>query len=327
MTRLMVTGGAGYIGSHTVRALLEAGHEVVVVDDLSAGHEWAVKGADLAVGDVGDRDFVDSVMAAQGPFDGVIHFAGFIEVGRSVIDPLAFYETNLTKAATLVASCVDHDIKAFVFSSTAAVYGLPEFQPIPEKATVAPINPYGWSKAMLEQVLADVEQAHGMPWIALRYFNACGAHPDGDIGEDHDPETHLIPLAIAAAAGRRDELKLFGNDYPTPDGTCIRDYIHVQDLASAHVLAVEGLLKGLPSGRYNLGTGVGNSNLEILEAVGRGVGTPVPYSVAARRPGDPAELVADSSKFQEMFGWQPMFSDLDNIVASAWKWHRSQWGM
>ena len=327
MARLMVTGGAGYIGSHTVRALLAAEHEVVVVDDLSAGHERAVQGATLAVGDVGDRDFVESVMTTQGPFDGVIHFAGYIEVARSVADPLAFYETNLTKAATLVGACVDHDIKAFVFSSTAAVYGLPEFQPIPEKATVAPINPYGWSKAMLEQVLADVEHAHGMPWIALRYFNACGAHPDGDLGEDHEPETHLIPLAIAAAAGRRDEMKLFGTDYPTPDGTCIRDYIHVDDLASAHVLAVEGLLKGLPSGRYNLGTGIGHSNLEILQAVGRGVGRPVPYSVAARRPGDPAELVADSSKFQEMFGWQPMSSDLDHIVTTAWRWHRSQWGM
>ena len=325
MSSLLVTGGAGYIGSHTVRALVAAGHDVVVVDDLSAGRSEAVGDCVLAVGDIGDRGFVESVFRSHGPFDGVIHFAGYIEVARSVVDPLAFYETNLSKAATLVSACVENHVGAFVFSSTAAVYGIPEQQPIVESSPVAPINPYGSSKAMLERVLEDVHAAHAMPWIALRYFNACGADPDGGIGEDHDPETHLIPLAIAAAAGRRDEMKLFGTDYPTPDGTCVRDYIHVGDLASAHVLAVEGLLKGAPSGAYNLGTGVGHSNREVLDAVGRVVGTPVPYSEAERRPGDPAELVADASRFRAQFDWQPNHSDLDHIVETAYSWHRSLW--
>ncbi len=326
MLKLLVTGGAGYIGSHTVMALVDAGHDVVVLDDLSAGRTGAVGDCLLAVGDVGDSAFVDSVFEAHGPFDGVIHFAGFIEVGRSVVDPLAFYDTNLLKAASLVGRCVEHGVKAFVFSSTAAVYGIPEEQPIPESAPVAPINPYGSSKAMLEQVLADVYAAHQMPWIALRYFNACGADPGGDLGEDHDPETHLIPLAISAAAGRHREMTLFGTDYPTPDGTCVRDYIHVSDLASAHVLAVEGLIEGRPSGAYNLGTGIGRSNREVLQTIGDVVGTPVPYSESDRRRGDPAELVADSTRFRAEFGWEPTSSDLHNIVRTAWSWHSSNWG-
>lgn len=325
MTKLLVTGGAGYIGSHTVRALVQSGHEVVVIDDLSSGRAEAVGDCLLAVGDMGDRGFVESVFETHGPFEGVIHFAGFIEVARSVTEPLAFYETNLSKAATLVAICIERGVGAFVFSSTAAVYGIPESQPIAESAVTAPINPYGSSKAMLERVLQDAHSAHGMPWIALRYFNACGADPAGGIGEDHDPETHLIPLAIAAAAGRRDELKLFGTDYPTPDGTCVRDYIHVNDLASAHVLAVEGLLAGKSGGPYNLGTGVGNSNREILQTVGDVVGTPVPFTEADRRPGDPAELVADATRFKTDFGWEPQSSDLVNIVETAYAWHRSRW--
>ena len=279
MAKLLVTGGAGYIGSHTCRALAEAGHEVVVLDDLSAGHRAAVDDQThtLVIGDVGDADLVNRVFAKHGPIDGVLHFAGFIEVGRSVRDPLAFYDTNLIAATQLVEAAVRNGVKAFVFSSTAAVYGMPSSVPIREDSPIAPINPYGHSKAMLEQILADVEHAHGMPWLALRYFNACGAHPDSDLGEDHEPETHLIPLALAAVAERRDPLVLFGTDYATPDGTCVRDYIHVVDLAEAHVMAVEGLLAGHPSGAYNLGTGKGNSNREILDAVARVVGRPVPH--------------------------------------------------
>ena len=326
MSRLLVTGGAGYIGSHTVRALLAAGHDVVVLDNLSAGHAQAVGTATLVVGDVGDRAFVDSVFAARGPFDGVLHFAGYIEVARSMVEPLDFYDTNLTKASTLLGACVDYGTTSFVFSSTAAVYGIPESQPIREDAAIAPINPYGASKSMFERVLADTERAHGLSWIALRYFNACGADPAGGIGEDHDPETHLIPAAIAAAVGRAPRLALRGSDYPTPDGTCVRDYIHVNDLASAHLAAIEGLLGGAASGPYNLGTGVGRSNREVLDAISRGVAE-VPYDLADRRPGDPAELVADSSAFQDTFGWKPVESDLDNIVATAWAWHWSRWGM
>lgn len=326
MAKLLVTGGAGYIGSHTCRALAEAGHDVVVLDDMSAGHPAAVGDHELVIGDVGDADVVTRVFSHHGPIDGVVHFAGFIEVARSVREPLAFYDTNLVAATSLVEVAVRNRVKAFVFSSTAAVYGMPKHLPIPENSPIAPINPYGHSKAMLEQVLADVETAHGMPWMALRYFNACGAHADADLGEDHEPETHLIPLALAAAAERRDALTLFGTDYPTSDGTCVRDYIHVVDLADAHVLAVEGLLDGRQSGAYNLGTGEGHSNRQVLDAVGRVVGRPVPHSDGPRRPGDPAELVADSTRFQTEFGWKPQHSDLDSIISSAWAWHRSQWG-
>ena len=326
MAKLLVTGGAGYIGSHTCRALAAAGHEVIVLDDLSAGHPATVDEFELVVGDVGDADVVKRVFSRHGPIDGVVHFAGFIEVGRSVREPLAFYDTNLVAATNLVDVALRNGVKAFVFSSTAAVYGMPETQPILEKSPIAPINPYGNSKAMLEQILADVEHAYGMPWMALRYFNACGAHPGGDLGEDHDPETHLIPVALAAVAERRDALTLFGTDYPTPDGTCVRDYIHVVDLADAHVLAVEGLLAGRPSGAYNLGTGQGHSNREILDAVGRVVGRPVPHVEGPRRAGDPAELVADSTRFQFDFGWSPKCSDLETIISSAWSWHQNQWG-
>ncbi|HEC11166.1 MAG TPA: UDP-glucose 4-epimerase GalE [Acidimicrobiales bacterium] len=327
MARLLVSGGAGYIGSHTCRALTEAGHQVVVLDDLSAGHAVAVNGLTLVEGDVGDAGTVEEVWRYHGPIDGVVHFAGFIEVGRSISEPLAFYDNNLLAASVLLEAAVNHKVRAFVFSSTAAVYGTPEVQPIPEDAPIAPINPYGRSKAMLEAILADVDAAHGLPWAALRYFNACGAHPDGDLGENHEPETHLIPLALAAAAGRLPKLDLYGTDYPTPDGTCVRDYIHVQDLALAHVLAVEGLLGGRSGGPFNLGTGRGYSNREVLEAVERVVGRPVPVVEASRRDGDPAVLVADSSRFTAEFGWEPRFSDLDTIIESAWRWHQRTWNV
>lgn len=320
MAHLLVSGGAGYIGSHTVRSLQRAGHTVAVIDDLRSGRAAAVVGAPLLRCDVGDAQRVPDLLGRYGPFDGVLHFAASIEVAESVRDPLAYYRNNVIAAANLVRASVGHGCRAFVFSSTAAVYGHPEKQPIGEDEPLAPINPYGAGKAMVERILADVEQAYGMRWAALRYFNACGADPDGDLGECHDPETHLIPLALEAAAGLRPALSLFGTDYPTPDGTCVRDYVHVSDLAQAHVLAIEGLLADGPGGAYNLGTGQGRSNREVLETIGRVIGRPVPFSEAGRRPGDPPELVADARRFRHDFGWEPQHSDLETILRTAWSW-------
>jgi UDP-glucose-4-epimerase GalE len=320
LAHLVVTGGAGYIGSHTLRALESAGHTAVVVDDLRAGRASFVERAPLIRSDVGDREALAKLFADYGPFDGVVHFAALTSVPESVAKPLVYYANNVEAAAVLIEQAVTHGIRAFVLSSSAAVYGHPEEQPISESAAIAPINPYGAGKAMVERILADVEQAHGMRWTALRYFNACGADPSGGIGECHEPETHLIPLALEAAAGLRDELSLYGTDYPTRDGTCVRDYIHVSDLASAHVLAVEALLGGGPGGAYNLGTGTGHTNREILDRIGEQVGLPVPLREAERRPGDPAELVADASRFRRDFGWQPRHSRLETIIRTAWDW-------
>jgi UDP-glucose-4-epimerase GalE len=322
LAHLAITGGAGYIGSHTLRALLQAGHSAVVYDDLRAGREEFVSGAPLWKQDVGDRVAATAFFDRYGPFDGVLHLAASISVAESVADPLSYWRNNLAGGLTLVQAAALSGVRAFVFSSTAAVYGHPELQPIPESSPVAPINPYGASKAALEHVLGDVEHAHGMRHAALRYFNASGADPSGGIGECHDPETHLIPLALEAASGRRGELKLFGTDYPTRDGTCIRDYVHVLDLADAHVRAIEGLLEGGRGGAYNLGAGTGHTNREVLETVGAVVGRPVPFREASRRDGDPAELVADVSRFQRDFGWTPRHSDLENIVATAFGWLR-----
>ncbi len=320
MAHLLVAGGAGYIGSHTVRALRRAGHTVVVLDDLRAGRASAVEGVPLLECDVGDPVRVPELLGRYGPIDGVLHFAASIQVGESVRDPLAYYKNNTAAALNLLKAAVEQGARAFVLSSTAAVYGNPPSQPISESAPRAPINPYGASKAMLEQILADAETAHGLRWAALRYFNACGADPDGGLGECHDPETHLIPLAIEAATGLRPALQLFGTDYPTPDGTCVRDYVHVTDLAEAHVLAIQGLLAGGPCGPYNLGSGIGRSNREVLDAVGRIVGMPVPLEESPRRPGDPPELIADASRFRRDYGWEPRHSDLDTIIRTAWEW-------
>jgi UDP-glucose-4-epimerase GalE len=320
LAHLVVTGGAGYIGSHTLRALEAAGHTVVVVDDLRAGHEAFVETAPLVRCDVGDREALSKLFANYGPFDGVLHFAALISVPESLAKPLEYYANNVAAAAALIEQAVSYGVRAFVFSSSAAVYGHPEAQPIPESAPIAPINPYGAGKAMVERMLADVETAHGLRWTALRYFNACGADPGGGLGECHEPETHLIPVALEAAAGLRSELSLFGTDYPTRDGTCIRDYIHVTDLATAHVFALEALLEGGPGGAYNLGTGTGHSNREVLDRIGAVVGIPVPLEETSRRPGDPPELVADASRFRRDFGWRPQHSDLDTIIRTAWEW-------
>ena len=320
MAQLLVTGGAGYIGSHTLRALLRAGHRAVVVDDLRSGREDFVKGAPLCRHDVGDREALRRVFERYGPFDAVVHLAASISVAESVAHPLAYWRNNVEASLHLIDAALEHGARGFVLSSTAAVYGHPEFQPISEASPVAPINPYGASKAAVEQILSDVERAHGMRWAALRYFNACGADPGGGLGECHEPETHLIPAALEAAVGLRPELVLFGTDYPTRDGTCLRDYVHVSDLADAHVRAVEAVLEGGPGGAYNLGTGQGRSNREVLEAVGAVVGRPVPYREGPRRDGDPAELVADAARFRRDFAWGPVRSDLDTILRTAWAW-------
>jgi UDP-glucose-4-epimerase GalE len=324
---LLVTGGAGYIGSHTLRALRRAGHGVVVLDDLRAGQARFVPDVPLWRHDLGDRERLRALFSRYGPFDGVLHLAASISVAESVRQPLAYWRNNALGSLELIQAALEHGVRAFVLSSTAAVYGHPEFQPIPESSPIAPINPYGATKAAVEQMLGDVESAHGLRWVSLRYFNACGADPDGGLGECHEPETHLIPLALEAAAGLRPDLVLYGTDYPTRDGTCIRDYVHVSDLADAHVRAVESLLAGGPGGPYNLGTGRGHSNREVLDAVAPVVGRPVPWRAGPRRDGDPAELVADASRFRRDFGWEPARSDLDTILRTAWAWLQSSKGL
>ncbi len=322
MAHLLVTGGAGYVGSHALRALRRAGHSVVVMDDLRAGQAFLAQGCPLVRCDVGDRPAVEQAFAQHGPFDGVLHFAAYLVVPESVAHPLRYYVNNAGGSATLLDVAIGQGVRAFVLSSTCATYGIPSSSPIDESTPTAPINPYGASKLMVERMLADAENAHGLRWAALRYFNACGADPEGGIGECHDPEIHLIPSALEAMAGLRDALELFGSDYPTPDGTCIRDYIHVSDLADAHVRALEGLLDGRSVGVRNLGTGTGSSNREVLAAVERVTGREVPIIRGPRRPGDPPELVADAGAFRREFGWTPRHSDLDTIVATAWAWLR-----
>ena len=320
MSHVLVTGGAGYIGSHTLRGLQRAGHSAVVIDDLRAGNAMLVHDATLIRCDIADRSAVARVFEEHGPFDGVLHFAAYLDVGESVSKPLDYYANNVGGSVALIDAAVANDTPAFVFSSSCATYGIPNEVPISESAPLAPINPYGASKLMVERILADAEAAHGLRWAALRYFNACGADPDGDIGECHDPEIHLIPSCLEAVGGLRERLQLYGTDYPTPDGSCIRDYIHVTDLANAHIRALEALIAGRSIGVRNLGVGRGYSNREVIAAVERVVGRTVPMEEAPRRPGDPPELVADASAFRSEFDWDPRHSDLDTIVAGAWAW-------
>ena len=322
MTKILVTGGAGYVGSHACKALAAAGYEPVVFDNLCAGHDWAVKWGPLEEGDLLDRDRIAAVIGAHKPA-GAIHFASFAYVGESVTDPGKYWRNNVSGAINLCDALVAADTKVIVFSSSCTVYGLTEAAFISEAEPVAPINPYGNTKRAIEIMLADFETATGMRNTVLRYFNAAGCDADGEIGEVHDPETHLMPLAIAAAAGDRDALKILGTDYPTPDGTCIRDYIHVTDLADAHVRAVQRMLDGGASDVFNLGAGAGYSVREVIDAVGRIVGNPVQAIEDGRRAGDPARLVADIAHAQQGLGWQPVHSSLDNIVSTAWNWYRA----
>ena len=320
---ILVTGGAGYVGAHACKALARRGYRPIVYDNLVYGHEAAVKWGPLEVGDIADRSRLDAVIAEHHP-QAVMHFAAFTYVGESVADPGKYYRNNVAGTLSLLEAVRDHGISKMVFSSTAAVYGTPDIVPIAETAAKAPINPYGLSKWTSEQMLADFGAAHGLRSAALRYFNAAGADPDGELGECHDPESHLIPLAMQAVTGHGPALTLFGDDYPTPDGTCIRDYIHVADLADAHVRALEQLDHRDGADVFNLGTGQGVSVREVLDAVGRAAGKPVPHSIGPRRAGDPAKLVSDPTKAMGELGWNPAMSDLDTIVATAWAWHNRQ---
>lgn len=321
MTKFLVTGGAGYVGSHLVAALLDRGAEVVVLDNLRTGHREAVlPGAQLVIGDIADAALLDTLLA-DGPWEAVFHFAALSLVGESMRDPLRYLGDNAGKGMRLIQACVRHGVTRFVLSSTAAVFGEPEQVPIPEDARFAPTSPYGESKLMLERALHWAGQTHGLRSAVLRYFNAAGADPAGRLGENHDPETHLIPLAIDAALGRRPPLTVFGTDYPTPDGTCIRDYVHVSDLADAHLLALRQLDGG--SVTYNLGNGEGHSVRAVIDAVEAVLGSPVPIISGERRSGDPAVLVASSARIKADTRWSPRLPELHRIVESAAAWRKA----
>lgn len=320
---ILVTGGAGYIGAHTCKALARAGYRPVVVDNLVYGHQAAVRWGPLEIGDIADRALLDNVIERHAPI-GVMHFAAFAYVGESVTDPAKYYRNNVAGTLTLLEALRDHRIDMLVYSSSCATYGVPSVVPIVEDELQAPINPYGRSKLMVEQMLGDFAAAYGLRTMILRYFNAAGASPDGEIGECHDPETHLIPLALDAADGRGPPLTVFGGDFPTPDGTCVRDYIHVDDLADAHVRAFERLAGGVPTRAYNLGTGVGVSVRDILAAVERVTGKAVSHRIGPRRPGDPPVLVSDARRAQAELRWTPQSSDIDTIIATAWAWNRAK---
>lgn len=318
---ILVLGGAGYIGSHTVYELVAKGDEVVVVDNLETGHIEAVHPeAKFYQGDIRDRAFVDSVFEKEN-IDAVIHFAANSLVGESMTNPLKYYDNNVNGTKILLESMIAHDVKKIVFSSTAATYGEPENIPILESDKTCPTNAYGETKLSMEKMMKWTDVAHGLKYVALRYFNACGAHESGQIGESHTPETHLIPLILQVPLGKREFISIFGEDYETEDGTCIRDYIHVTDLAQAHILAVKYLLDGNESNTFNLGNGVGFSVKEVIETAKKATGLPIAAKITERRSGDPARLVASSEKARNILGWHPEHADLEEIISSAWKWH------
>ena len=321
-SKILIVGGAGYIGSHMVLRLAQAGYDVVVFDNLSHGHRDAVLAGELVVGDLADRAMLARLFAAH-RFDAVMHFASSIQVGESVQQPARYYANNVGNTIHLVEAMIEHGVQRLIFSSTAAIFGDPIRIPIDEAHPRQPVNPYGWSKSMVEQILADCDCAHGLRSVALRYFNAAGAHPDGLLGERHDPETHLIPLVLQAASGRRSHISVFGRDYDTPDGTCIRDYIHVMDLADAHWLALEYLAAGGRSTAFNLGNGDGYSVQQVIDVARQVTGRAIPVQEGPRRAGDPARLVADAARAREVLGWRPHRTGLVDIVRDAWHW---EWG-
>ena len=318
---ILVAGGAGYIGSHMVKDLIEHGEDVVVADNLSTGHRDAINPkAKFYEGDIRDRKFLDKVFDNE-DITAVVHFAAFSIVPESMSKPLKYFDNNTGGMITLLEAMRDHNIKYIVFSSTAATYGVPEHMPIKETDPQNPINPYGLSKLMMEKMMAWADKAYGIKFVALRYFNVAGAAPDGTIGEDHGPETHLVPIILQVAQGKRKELSIFGDDYNTPDGTNVRDYVHVMDLADAHILAIKYLEAGNKSNVFNLGSSTGFSNKQMLEAAREVTGKPIPAKMAPRRPGDPDSLVAASDKARTILGWKPKYDDVHDIIATAWKWH------
>jgi UDP-glucose-4-epimerase GalE len=318
--RILVTGGAGYIGSHTAKLLASVGHEPVIFDDMSQGHEWAVKWGPLERGSLADRGRLAEVFGRH-QFDGVVHFAASALVGESMVNPAKYFENNTFGTLNLLEAMRAAAVRTLVFSSTCATFGNPVRVPIDETHPQAPVNPYGESKLMIEKMLRWYGEIHDLRWMALRYFNAAGADPDGEIGEDHDPETHLIPLVIGAALGTRPPVRVFGTDYPTPDGTAVRDYIHVADLADAHLRALDRLGAGETSQAINLGTGHGHSVRNVIDTVSRVGGRTVPVVESPRRPGDPAELVAAPGRARQVLGWTPRYTDLETTVRHAWAWH------
>ena len=319
--RVLVVGGAGYIGSYMVKRLARAGYAVTTFDNFSTGHRDAVCGGDLVEGDLADAAGLAEFFSAHN-FDAVFHFASFIQVGESVQHPAKYYGNNLCNTVNLLNAMVAAKVTLLVFSSSAAVYGEPACTPIDESHPIAPLSPYGHSKAMVEQVLRDYARAYDLQSVSLRYFNACGADPEGELGERHDPETHLIPLALQAVSGRRGALTIFGDDYDTPDGTCIRDYVHIEDLCEAHLLALRYLQDGGAVEALNLGSGKGFSVAEVLRTVEQVTGRAVPVIQGKRRPGDPARLVADATRATAMLGWVPRYGELETIVRHAWAWEQ-----
>ena len=317
---ILVVGGAGYIGSHMVKRLIEQDQEVVVVDNLSTGHRKAVdEKARFYEGDIRNHVFLKGVFDREN-IDTVVHFAAFSIVPESMEKPLKYFDNNTAGMVALLEEMRDHDVKRIIFSSTAATYGVPEKSPIEENDRQAPINPYGESKLMMEKIIRWADQAYGIKFVALRYFNVAGAYPDGSIGEDHGPETHLTPIILQVAAGQRDQLKIFGDDYNTPDGTNVRDYVHVLDLVDAHILAINYLKAGNDSDVFNLGSSTGFSVKQMVEAAREVTGEPIPAEIAERRPGDPDSLIAASQKARDVLQWQPQYDDVKEIIQTAWNW-------
>ena len=318
--KILVVGGAGYIGSHMLKRLQNTNHEVEVLDNLSTGFETNTLGFPFHKCDLADKDHVYTIL--QNKYDLVMHFASYINVGESYINPQKYYENNVQNTLNLLSCMIDLKILNFIFSSTAAVYGEPESVPISEDQKINPVNPYGQTKAIVENILKDYDKAYGLKFMSLRYFNACGAHPDGTIGERHDPETHLIPLILQAASGRKDKVKVYGDDYPTKDGTCIRDYIHVMDLAEAHLLALEDLYQNQSSEIYNIGNNQGFSVSEIVNAAREITQKKINIEISDRRKGDPGQLIADNNKIIKNLKWSAQYSDLKTIISSAWQWEQ-----
>lgn len=323
--KILVVGGAGYIGSHMVKQLALSNHEVITLDNLSCGYKDAVKYGDLVIGDLGDKNTLNQLFNDH-KFDAVLHFAGYIEVGESVVNPAAYYRNNACNTQNLLDAMIKHDIEYFVFSSTASIFGEPQHKFISETHIKNPINPYGRSKLMVEYILEDYDKAYGLKSTCLRYFNAAGADPDVTLGERHNPESHLIPLVLQAASGRRDDIKIFGQDYPTDDGTCIRDYIHVNDLCEAHSLALDRMRKTGTSASYNLGNGKGFSVQQVIDTAKKVSGKDFKVVVSDRRIGDPAILVADSTLAKQELIWQPKMDQLETIINTAWQWEINFFG-